>query len=178
MNTLQINVTGTPAPQGSKRAFVVKNRAVVVDDNKPTLRSWRQDVRAAALEAIYATTWATLDGPITILVTFYLPRPRGHYGTGTNAHRIKPSAPQFPAVKPDIDKLARSTLDALGEAQAWTDDSRVVVLGATKQYADNRPPGAEIQISACTPLITAAASTASLPLASPTGAAAVQEALL
>ena len=48
--------------------------------------------------------------------------------------------------KPDIDKLLRSTLDALGEAGLWADDSQVVHVQSSKDYADDRPPGALIKV--------------------------------
>lgn len=138
-----ITVYGTPAPQGSKRAFVAGGRAVIVDDNKPALRSWRQDVKAAALDT-YA---AMARCPVAVTVTFFLARPKGHYGTGRNAAVIRASAPRRPAVKPDIDKLLRSTLDGLKEAGIYADDAQVVTITARKQYAEERPPGALISVS-------------------------------
>ena len=50
-------------------------------------------------------------------------------------------------MKPDIDKLQRSTLDALGEAGVWRDDSQVVDIRAWKSYADNETPGAVITVA-------------------------------
>ena len=50
-------VHGTPAPQGSKRAFVVGNRARVVEDSKKSA-PWRDSVAAAAIEA--------MDGAVTL----------------------------------------------------------------------------------------------------------------
>ena len=40
----------------------------------------------------------------------------------------------------------RSTLDGLGEAGVWTDDSRVVEVHTWKFYADERPAGAVIEV--------------------------------
>lgn len=174
---LTLDIIGTPAPQGSKRAFVIKGknggnaRAVVVDDNKATLRDWRQDVKATAYDAIARTGWTQADTGVQVRVIFRLKRPKGHYGSGRNAHLIKASAPAFPSTKPDVDKLARSTLDGLKEAGVYTDDSRVVSLWVLKTYADTTPPGAFIEI---TPLDAVAAPT----LPPPSGAATVQEVLL
>ena len=82
------------------------------------------------------------------MLSFYLPRPKGHHGTGKNAGIVKASAPRFPATKPDIDKLTRSTLDALGEAGVWADDSQVVRLSVSKDYADTRTwVGAWVEVS-------------------------------
>ena len=80
--------------------------------------------------------------------TFRLPRPKGHYGTGRNAGLLKPSAPWYPAGRPDLDKLLRSTLDALGEAGIWGDDAQVVTIAASKHYtSDYEPPGATIRVA-------------------------------
>ncbi len=140
--TIIINAVGTPQPQGSKRGFVRGGRAVVVDDNKPALRTWRGDVIDAAL----GVGQTMLAGPVEITITFALRRPNGHYGTGRNAGTVRGSAPSHPAVKPDLDKLTRSTLDALREAGIYRDDAQVVTITAAKRYADGRPPGAHITI--------------------------------
>lgn len=139
-----ITVHGTPAPQGSKRGFVVGKRAIVVDDNKPRLRTWRQDVKDAAL-----AQWATmLHGPVEVYVAFWLPRPKGHYGTGRNAGRLRPgSLTEKPAKKPDLDKLLRSTFDGLKEAGIYKDDAQVIIVQATKQYCPaGQPPGAHVHV--------------------------------
>lgn len=138
---LTVSVVGTPAPQGSKRHV---GNGVMVESSKK-VKPWRQDVRAAAIEAL-PSVLHPLIGPVRVHVTFYLSRPRGHYGTGRNAGLLRKSAPTWPAVKPDVDKLLRSTLDALGEAGVWRDDSQVVGVSAWKRYDDQRPPGASIVI--------------------------------
>lgn len=80
-------------------------------------------------------------------MTFFLPRPKGHYRTGQNAHLLKDSAPALPGVKPDLDKLLRSTYDALTTAGAYTDDATVTDGSQRKRYADTtNPPGAHITI--------------------------------
>ena len=67
---------------------------------------------------------------------FRLVRPQGQWRPKGG---LKPSAPSAPIAKPDIDKLARSTLDAL-IGLAFDDDSRIVQLLVTKSYA---APGQE-----------------------------------
>lgn len=149
MAEVVITVHGTPAPQGSKRGFVVGNRAVVVDDNKPVLRTWRQDVRDATEKALadrypYVSMW---DGAVGVEIQFLFARPKGHYRTGKNAHILRETAPLHPAVRPDIDKTTRAVLDALKSAGALKDDSRVTDLHAVKRYARRgQPPGAVITV--------------------------------
>lgn len=147
MTTLAFHVYGTPAPQGSKRH--VGNGVMVESSAK--VRPWRQDVKYAALAAHPAA--CSSDGkhfpkgtPVAVSVRFYLARPKSHYRTGANAHLLRDAAPKRPATKPDLDKLARSTLDALGEAGIFHDDSQVSRLAVTKFYADHEPAGAWVSI--------------------------------
>lgn len=155
---LLITVLGVPAPQGSHKAFIVgkkggKQRAVVTDDSGKT-KPWKQTVKHAAVDALQGRliqqgrdVLHAVHGPASVVITFRLPRPKFHYGTGRNEHLVKPSAPLFPAVKPDLDKLVRSTLDALGEAGVWNDDAQVVQLQVRKVYAGREGlPGAHIEI--------------------------------
>ena len=139
-------VIGMPRPGGSKKAFVNKftGRAQVVEDCKAS-KDWRGDVKNAALLA-----WGDqelLDEPMRLTVTFLLPRPKGHFGTGRNAGTLKPAAALFPATKPDTTKLVRSTEDAL-TGVIWKDDSRIVDQTARKVYGAR--PGAVITVETLT----------------------------
>lgn len=53
---------------------------------------------------------------------------------------MRPSAPRRPGVKPDLDKLVRSTLDGLVAGGALEDDARIVGLVASKRYAAKGSP--------------------------------------
>lgn len=132
---IHIEVNGHPTPQGSKRAFVMHGKARMTESSGDRLRTWRQDVKAAAIEARPPVPIATSVG---VSLEFRFPRPKGHYGSGRNAGRLKPSAPNFPTNKGtgDIEKLIRSTHDALTAAGIWTDDSLVACVNAVKAYAD------------------------------------------
>lgn len=145
---IEINVFGTPAPKGSNRSMVRGGRAVFVpggsEVNRVKLKSWDASVRADALEKL----GPLLSGPVfvgvplAVSITFRLARPSGHW---SKRHGLKPSAPSFPAVKPDADKLARSTLDSLS-GLVFDDDARIVRLVVTKEYAEPGHEGATIQI--------------------------------
>lgn len=135
-------VAGLAAPGGSKKAFVTRTgRAVIVDDAKGN-RGWKQRVALAAADAFAGPP---LDGPVAARFEFFVPRPRGHYGTGRNAARLKPSAPAYPTGKPDVLKLARSTEDAL-TGVLWRDDSANVRLQLSKDYGER--PGVRITVRA------------------------------
>lgn len=144
--SLTIRITGTPAPQGSKRAFVANGRARLVESSGK-VKPWRQDVRAAALDALADAVPCPCPytGPVSVAIVFAMPRPAAHYGTGRNAGLLRLSAPRWHAKRPDIDKLTRSTLDGLGEAGVWRDDSQVAELTVSKVY-DSRA-GAVVTIA-------------------------------
>jgi crossover junction endodeoxyribonuclease RusA len=91
------------------------------------------------------------DGAVGVIVTFFMPRPKSHYGSGRNALNLKPSAPFYPAVMPDIDKLLRAVLDGLTDAQVWHDDGQVVLVHASKRYEVEAGPGAEIVVALMDP---------------------------
>lgn len=133
-------VHGVPVPQGSKSAFVVGGRAVITEGKKSaSLKEWRSAIAACARLWLQQNgSPAPLDGPVSVDVVFYLPRPK--------------SAPRrvlVPATKPDADKLVRSALDALTKI-AYTDDSRIVDLNVRKRFAVDSPPRAEITVRAWT----------------------------
>jgi crossover junction endodeoxyribonuclease RusA len=87
-------------------------------------KGWQQLVAEAAGRARDEAGAALLEGPVRLLVAFYLPRPKSL--PKKVAHHTK---------KPDLDKLLRSVKDGL-KAVAWHDDSQVVDVKAIKRYAD------------------------------------------
>ena len=153
---IKLRVNAMPAPQGSKSAFALRKggkltgRVVLVDDNKDSLAVWRAAVRAEALAAQIRLGHMTTSEPVAATIVFILPRPLAHYGTGANRGKLKASAPRWPAGhRMDLDKLARSTLDALTQAGVWADDGQVYELGLAKVYAASpaERPGAAIEIT-------------------------------
>jgi Holliday junction resolvase RusA-like endonuclease len=100
------------------------------------LPAWRKAILEAALTAMEEQGWEKTSGPVEVDVTFYLERPS----------TVKVSARPWPIKPPDLDKLVRS-LDSLTDAGVWDDDGQMVILRASKQYADTREPGASITIT-------------------------------
>lgn len=138
---IEFTVHGIPVPQGSKKVF----GKAVVETNEARLRPWRQEVAAAAAEAMAGRE--PLHEPVIVIFNFCLPRPKGHYGTGRNAGTLKPSAPEFSASKPDLDKLVRAVLDAL-TGVAFRDDAQVAHLHAEKTYdGEGRKPGVRVKVA-------------------------------
>jgi crossover junction endodeoxyribonuclease RusA len=134
---LTIFVTGTPAPQGSKAGYVRGGRAVLVESSK-AVKPWRQDVVAAARAAAEATPEWVPPEAVTVHVDFLIRRP------ASVSERRRP----LPSVKPDLDKLVRSTFDALTTSGVLNDDAQVCELVARKLYAEpGQPTGATIRLA-------------------------------
>lgn len=147
MSVLVVVVHHLPAPQGSK----IRTNYGVRDDN-PATKPFRDIVTAEALTARKTAGWEPRPGPVVVDVVFTMPRPRGHYGTGRNATKVKASAPSHPATKPDSDKLGRAVLDGLDDAGVYLDDGQVFDLHIVKAYPHGHldaldTPGAVITIT-------------------------------
>lgn len=142
---LELTVYGTPGPQGSKRHV---GRGIMIESSK-LVKPWRDAVKATALQAL-GPAFRPLNGPVGIEITFTVKKPQ--------------SAPKrrvtWPTKRPDVDKLVRSTLDAISDAGIWIDDSQVVELISRKVFPEEgidalRAPGALIRITDLTPVVTA-----------------------
>ena len=109
-------VEGTPIPQGSKTAMVVNGRAVMFEANKKH-KAWRDHVKATVGSLETPST-----NPVRVELIFTFERPK----TVKREHM---------SVKPDLDKLSRSVLDAI-TGGIVKDDSQVIILNARKEYGD------------------------------------------
>jgi len=133
----EATVLGPPVTMGSKRAFVNRktHRAVVVDDKRPELRHWQQAMRE---EMERTAPEQPLSCAVTVTVLVYLLRPKGHYGSGRNADKLRESAPAYPIGKPDADKILRAVLDC-GTGIWFRDDAQVCGLHILKRWATGSP---------------------------------------
>jgi len=139
---IAFEVRGTPRPQGSYTwRPTASGKGQVIPPRASLL--WRERVAAAAELAM--GDHPLLDGPVRAELVFSMPRSRGHFGTGRNAGKLKPSAPALPSRTPDIDKLSRSVLDAL-TSTVLVDDARVVELVACKVYSDPASAGVSVTV--------------------------------
>ena len=160
--TISFFVPGLARPKGSKRSIPIyrgkkgqprefTGKTVLVESAGAGLKAWEGQIRGAAAKAFAALvhrkatsslvkskTGTTLplglfDGPLAVSLTFTLLKPK--------------SAPKsrviYPIKRPDVDKLARSCLDAMTKI-VWRDDSQVIKLTAEKTYGD--PPGVSITV--------------------------------
>jgi Holliday junction resolvase RusA-like endonuclease len=140
-SVVEFAVPGIPQTKGSARAFPRGRRLIVVNDNASEC-AWANGVALFARAAMAGTPPFT--GPVRLELEFRLARPAGHLG---RAGAVKPSAPAFPGVRPDIDKLARSVADAL-TGIAYRDDGQITELVARKLYAGGGDePGVRIRVA-------------------------------
>lgn len=122
------------------RAMLVRGRPVVIASgsaaNKRALAAWTKAIRERVGAALGdPASPLHVERPLELGLLFKLVRPKSHWGTGRNSNKLKPAAPLHPMVKPDIDKLARSTLDAL-TGLLYDDDARIAVLTMVKQWVE------------------------------------------
>jgi Holliday junction resolvase RusA-like endonuclease len=100
--------------------------AQIVDANK-NVGAWKDRVALAASLAM--TGLELFEGPLVLRAHIELVRPKGHIG----ARGLKPSAPPYPIVKPDLTKYVRALEDAL-KGIVWRDDAQVVRHDTMKAY--------------------------------------------
>lgn len=129
-------VEGVPAPKGSFRVFVRGGRPIVRKDSDRTYE-WEDAVACAARVAVRGRP--PLTGPVRVRLLFVLQRPASHM---TSSGALRKGKPVYPQVKPDLDKLERSTWDALAGI-AYRDDAQVVASRSAKVYA---PPGGRLGV--------------------------------
>lgn len=134
VDPLKFWVAGTPAPQGSKDVFTGTTKTGkrfhnVVEVSK-AVKPWRAAVRLAAK----AAQVEQFEGPLSVGVMFFLKRPQDHFHQSKGEKVLRPDAPSWHHIRPDIDKLLRSTFDGLTESGVWEDDSQVAEVFGTKLY--------------------------------------------
>jgi Holliday junction resolvase RusA-like endonuclease len=130
---LQFRVDGLPRTQGSKRAFLTRNkdpeqrRAIMREQNSDAHAAWRRAVQDAASEARAKAELHTLSGPLRVVMLFALYRGQ------------KPKYPR-PIGKNsgDVSKLARAVEDACTGAGVWVDDCLITDERIVKDYPCER----------------------------------------
>ena len=114
---IEIIVYGTPAPQGSKRHV---GKGIMIEASQK-VKPWREAVKWAVRES---ERRMRPEVPLCVDITFTLVKPAS----------APKRARSWPMRKPDLDKLVRSTFDALTESGVWQDDARVVEVSAMKCF--------------------------------------------
>lgn len=130
--SLVIVVYGSAKPAGSKRGFRIPGtNGVRITDANPKAKSWKSQVAQVAGETMAGRE--LLQGPIEVSFQFFRPRPKGH--AGKNGLSAEGRRMPWPAVKPDVLKLARGVEDAL-TGVVWRDDAQIVRELLAKEYGE------------------------------------------
>jgi Holliday junction resolvase RusA-like endonuclease len=104
------------------------------------MEAWQSQVAHQAGEA-FAGHDILRDVPVTVFIDFFFLRPKLHFGSGKNAAKLKPSAPQWHIQKHgagDIDKLERTVLDGM-TGIVYADDAQVNALHAARHWTSEQP---------------------------------------
>ena len=133
--TYSFGISGTPVAKARPRGF--KNKAGQVRMYTPKKsKDFEYAIRQRA-EAIFEKP---LTGPISLEVTFFLPRPKAM----TWKKRPMPAVPN--TVRPDLTNFIKSCEDGLNGI-AYLDDGQIARLKATKYYHEGgKGPWTQIEI--------------------------------
>ncbi len=114
-------VPGKPATKGSVKLGTTNTGTPFLRQDNKRQKAWAHDVGFCALvgKRHAGVDWL-MTGPVAVHVTCYVVRPE-------SAER------DLPHVKPDVDKIARSALDAL-TGIIYKDDAQVTELRIKKRY--------------------------------------------
>jgi Holliday junction resolvase RusA-like endonuclease len=90
----------------------------------------------------YASSWPSFnESPLKVSIKFFMPMAKSWKEAKKDAYRFAPHA-----VPPDLDKLIRSTLDAM-TGVCFRDDAVVASVFATKAWVPPGEAGARIIVS-------------------------------
>lgn len=133
----RIIITGKPISKARPR-FARRGKFVIIYSAQETKEGrWLWEAKGQVDQCF--------EGPLYVICHFYMPRPKGHYGTGKNTGKVKANAPSWHIKKPDTDNLIKWCLDCLNGI-AWKDDCQIVSISGQKEYSEL--PRTEIVIKA------------------------------
>lgn len=130
---LAVVVAGQPVGKGRPQFFRRGNNVGTKTPDKTV--SWERGAEIRMRELWGSRT--ALDEPLTVVVDAVCRRPQHLIPKfGPRVRKVQPSSDRLPCMsKPDLDNIAKIVLDALVLANVMKDDTRVVELRCSKQYA-------------------------------------------
>jgi Holliday junction resolvase RusA-like endonuclease len=125
--SFEVRIVGHPIaqPRAGRRHFIVSGRPTSVAFDHERAKDWKRTV----LVQVLAKNPPRFEGPVAIVLDFYLPRPLSL--PKRVFHHMK---------KPDLDNLVKAIKDAV-RGTLYHDDRQIVMLTASKGYGD---PGVRI----------------------------------
>lgn len=153
-NEVMFFVQGEPRAQPRGRTFMNKRTGrptTISADSRHPVWQWRD---AIAAKAIQRKPSEPLVGPVRLVLSFIMTRPRGHFKTsnGQLTNMLKANAPFEHTKKPDLDNLEKPIKDVLKECGYYKDDGQVCEVEKKKVYVnDTVGPGCLIHFQPVVP---------------------------
>ena len=131
-------VIGVPAPQGSHTRMP---NGAMLDGSSATGRAKHKAWRAAVADIArdFMNGDDPWDGPLHVTISFRMPMP------ASRPAKVRAVGVWPHTVKPDIDKLCRTTLDGIVDGGMIVDDARIFGI-TVDAFEVNNWTGAEIAI--------------------------------
>ena len=129
MNQISFVVRHRPQPQPRPKAARVGNMVKIYTPKSKAVRAYKEAVKEAFLlalieQGISLDDWEPFNEPLALALKFVIKRP-------DNDCKDIVGKEFFHTKKPDLDNLAKGTMDALN-GYAWRDDSCICSLHLTK----------------------------------------------
>lgn len=137
MKKLETFVRGIPKAQPRAKACRFGAHSRVYTPGSAD--EWKALIR---LEVNRVWDQVRFEGPLSVNLQFFLPRPKSHLG----ARGLKDWAPRYHTGTPDADNLAKAVMDALTNLGIWHDDGQVSTLLVVKQYTNTEVSGCTVSI--------------------------------
>lgn len=122
----QFRVWGNPVPQGSMKSY---GPGRTVADNHKVLYPWRDKIAATIRQQVRGVYPIFPQGtPVILSAAFTLQAPQS----------VRKTKPNYPVVKPDLDKLLRALCDGITGSGLWADDNQALMFrNVSKTYTAN-----------------------------------------
>lgn len=121
--TISFFIPGDPVTKGDHVIRKTANGFPVLRDRQATdAKPWVALAKDLAHRA--RGDHPVFDEALRVSMVVLRMRPKGHYGSGKNAGKLKATAPSYPTSAPDLDKLQRRLGDAL-EGVIWRNDAQI-----------------------------------------------------
>lgn len=121
MERVQFRIIGDPVGWTAPRQGLVKGSKKRITFQTPQLKRWQGCISA---QVSISHRPLLIDGAIGVSLTFFLTKPKSNRSA-------------LPVVKPDLDNLVKSTLDAMKKI-VFRDDCVIVEIQAKKRWCNGR----------------------------------------
>jgi Holliday junction resolvase RusA-like endonuclease len=135
---ITFTIPAVPIAQPRQRMAIIAGRP---RNYTPTTHPVNAFKALAKLAYAKRTAYGPADGPLTVSITFIMPRPKN------KVWKQKPMPRYCHIKKPDLDNLVKAVLDALN-GLAWRDDAQIHTLHISKVVAaGDEQPHVQVRIA-------------------------------